>query len=103
MGPIASVDNTFHSEISGQKSLPGDKTLFQVEIKHAVAIGSCKADVLERVAGTGLPAEAGRSLGMSHQRVWLLVAKIHSPIEHAVSKRLPLLVGLIRPEAGTGR
>lgn len=121
-------------------SLPDEKTRFRVEVKHAVAIGPGKADVLERIAGTGSLAEAGRSLGMSYQRVWSLVAAMNADFveplvlkqrggaagggaqltatgarvleiyrlierdaQRAVSKRLPLLVGLIRPEAGAGR
>jgi len=103
----------------------------------AGAIGPGKADVLQRIAETGSLAKAGRSLGMSYQRVWSLVAAmnedfveplvlkqrggaagggaqltptgeqvlkiyrlIESDAQRAVSKRLPLLVSLIRPEAG---
>lgn len=121
-------------------SLPDEKTRFRVEIKHAVAIGPGKADVLQRIAETGSLAEAGRSLGMCYQRVWTLVAAMNADFveplvlkqrggaagggaqlaptgervleicrlierdaQRAVSKRLPLLVGLIRPEAGAGR
>lgn len=121
-------------------SLPDEKTRFRVEIKHAVAIGPGKADVLERIGATGSIAEAGRSLGMSYQRVWSLVAAMNADFveplvlkqrggttgggaqltptgqrvleiyrlierdaQRAVAKRLPLLVNLIRPEAGDGR
>ncbi|MFN3493164.1 MAG: winged helix-turn-helix domain-containing protein [Hydrogenophaga sp.] len=49
------------------------KTRFRVQIKHAVAIGPGKADVLQAIAETGSIAEAGRRLGMSYQRVWSLV------------------------------
>lgn len=48
-------------------------TRFRVQIKHAVAIGPGKADVLQAIAETGSIAEAGRRLGMSYQRVWSLV------------------------------
>lgn len=48
-------------------------TRFRVQVKHAVAIGPGKADVLQAIAETGSIAEAGRRLGMSYQRVWLLV------------------------------
>ncbi len=50
-----------------------DKTRFRVQIKHAVAIGPGKADVLQGIAETGSLAETGRRLGMSYQRVWSLV------------------------------
>jgi molybdate transport system regulatory protein len=49
------------------------RTRFRVQIKHAVAIGPGKADVLQAVAETGSIAEAGRRLGMSYQRAWSLV------------------------------
>jgi molybdate transport system regulatory protein len=49
------------------------KTRFRVLLKHAVAIGPGKADVLQAIAETGSIAEAGRRLGMSYQRVWSLV------------------------------
>jgi molybdate transport system regulatory protein len=49
------------------------RTRFRVQVKHAVAIGPGKADVLQAIAETGSMAEAGRRLGMSYQRVWSLV------------------------------
>lgn len=55
-----------------------EKTRFRVQIKHAVAIGPGKADVLQSVAETGSLAEAGRRMGMSYQRVWSLVAAMNA-------------------------
>ncbi|MDM7455881.1 MAG: LysR family transcriptional regulator [Tepidimonas sp.] len=49
------------------------RTRFRIQIKHAVAIGPGKADVLQGIAETGSIAETGRRLGMSYQRVWSLV------------------------------
>lgn len=54
-----------------------DKTRFRVQIKHAVAIGPGKADVLQGIAETGSIAETGRRLGMSYQRVWSLVSALN--------------------------
>ncbi|ODV12333.1 MAG: ModE family transcriptional regulator [Rubrivivax sp. SCN 70-15] len=54
------------------------RTRFRVQVKHAVAIGPGKADVLQSIAETGSIAEAGRRLGMSYQRVWSLVAAMNS-------------------------
>jgi molybdate transport system regulatory protein len=48
-------------------------TRFRVQVKHAVAIGPGKADVLQGIAETGSIAEAGRRMGMSYQRAWSLV------------------------------
>ncbi|MBI2753206.1 MAG: LysR family transcriptional regulator [Betaproteobacteria bacterium] len=115
-----------------------DKTRFRVQIKHAVAIGPGKADVLQGIAETGSIAETGRRLGMSYQRVWSLVGamnkdfiepvvltqrggragggaqltpigqralKVYRAVERdaqrAIAKRLPELLSLIRPDAGT--
>jgi molybdate transport system regulatory protein len=58
---------------SRSASAPDAWTRFRVQIKHAVAIGPGKADVLQAIAETGSIAEAGRRLGMSYQRVWALV------------------------------
>ncbi|MBC7206560.1 MAG: LysR family transcriptional regulator [Methyloversatilis sp.] len=113
-------------------------TRFRVQIKHAVAIGPGKADVLEGIATTGSLAETGRRLGMSYQRIWSLVdamnkdfveplvtkqrggsagggarltvtgeqvLALYRAIEEdarlAASRRLPELLALIRPDAGT--
>lgn len=59
-------------------TLLDEKTRFRVQIKHAVAIGPGKADVLEAIAQTGSLAETGRRLGMSYQRVWSLVASMNA-------------------------
>jgi len=53
------------------------RTRFRVQLKHAVAIGPGKADVLAGIAQTGSIAQAGRRLGMSYQRTWLLVAAMN--------------------------
>ena len=49
------------------------RTRFRVQLKHAVAIGSGKAEVLQAIAETGSITEAGRRLDMGYQRVWSLV------------------------------
>lgn len=59
-------------------SLLDERTRFRVHIKHAVAIGPGKADVLQGIAETGSLAETGRRLGMSYQRVWTLVAAMNT-------------------------
>lgn len=48
-------------------------TKFRVAIKHGIAIGPGKADLLEAVDATGSIAEASRQLSMSYQRAWMLV------------------------------
>lgn len=58
-------------------SLLDARTRFRVQLKHAVAIGPGKADVLQAITETGSIAEAGRRLGMSYQRVWSLVKSMN--------------------------
>ena len=53
------------------------KTQFRVELKHEVAIGPGKADVLQSIQHTGSLAETGRQLGMSYQKVWTLVSAMN--------------------------
>ncbi|CAN7762651.1 LysR family transcriptional regulator [Pseudorhodoferax sp. LjRoot39] len=59
-------------------SLLDAKTRFRIQIKHAVAIGPGKADVLQAISETGSLAESGRRLGMSYQRVWSLVRAMNN-------------------------
>jgi molybdate transport system regulatory protein len=44
----------------------------------AIAIGPGKADLLEAIARTGSISAAGRALGMSYRRAWLLVETMNS-------------------------
>lgn len=60
------------------KTKPFDpKTRFRIELKYAVAIGPGKADILEGIQETGSLAETARRLGMSYQRVWMLVGAMN--------------------------
>jgi molybdate transport system regulatory protein len=45
----------------------------RILLGNAIAIGPGKADLLEAIARTGSIAAAGRALGMSYRRAWLLV------------------------------
>lgn len=69
-------------------NLLDDKMRFRVHIKHAVAIGPGKADVLQAIVETGSMAETGRRLGMSYQRVWALVRAMNADfVEPLVDKQ----------------
>lgn len=70
---MLSSENAGHMKPTLSSSPLDAKTRFRVQVKHAVAIGPGKADVLQAIAETGSIAEAGRRLGMSYQRVWSLV------------------------------
>ena len=54
-----------------------ERTRFRIQVKHAIAIGPGKADVLQCIDETGSIAQSGRRLGMSYQRVWSLVASMN--------------------------
>jgi molybdate transport system regulatory protein len=45
----------------------------RVTLDRDVAIGPGKADLLEGIAATGSIAAAGRRMGMSYKRAWLLI------------------------------
>jgi molybdate transport system regulatory protein len=45
----------------------------RVVLDRDIAIGPGKADLLEGIAATGSIAAAGRRMGMSYKRAWLLV------------------------------
>lgn len=45
----------------------------RVLLDEEIAMGPGKADLLEAIQETGSIAAAGRSLGMSYRRAWLLV------------------------------
>lgn len=50
----------------------------RLQLKHGVAIGPGKAALLELIAATGSISAAGRALGMSYKRAWLLVDSMNS-------------------------
>ena len=52
-------------------------TRFGVQVKHAVAIGPGKADVLQAIAESGSIADTGRRLDMGYQRGWTLVRAVN--------------------------
>jgi molybdate transport system regulatory protein len=55
---------------------PGNRTVgarLRIVLEPDVAIGPGKADLLEHIAATGSISAAGRRMGMSYRRAWLLV------------------------------
>ena len=61
--------NTDKKHVSGPR--------LRVVIEPDVAIGPGKADLLEAIRDTGSISAAGRKLGMSYRRAWLLVDDAH--------------------------
>lgn len=64
---------------------------FRLRIKcgDEIAIGPGKIAILEAIAETGSISAAGRKLGMSYRRAWLLVDQLnhyfHEPVVHAAN------------------
>lgn len=64
---------------------------FRLRIKYGeeIAIGPGKIAILEAIAETGSISGAGRKLGMSYRRAWLLVDQMNQyfkdPVVHAAS------------------
>ena len=50
----------------------------RLQLKHGVAIGPGKAALLEAIAQVGSISAAGRSMGMSYKRAWLLVSSMNT-------------------------
>jgi len=53
--------------------LPDYKLIVRLMVGDAIALGPGKADLLAAIAETGSISAAGRKLGMSYRRAWLLV------------------------------
>jgi molybdate transport system regulatory protein len=53
----------------------------------SIAMGPGKADLLDAIAATGSISAAGRRMGMSYRRAWMLVETMnksfHAPLVHA--------------------
>ncbi len=57
-------------------AMTGEPTLnikMQILCGHGIAMGPGKADLVEAIAAEGSISGAGRKLGMSYRRTWLLV------------------------------
>jgi len=58
----------------------GNKTIgarLRIVLKPDIAIGPGKADILQGIRDTGSIAAAGRRMGMSYKRAWLLVETLN--------------------------
>ena len=50
----------------------------RIDFAPAARIGPGKAELLERIARTGSIAAAGREMGMSYKRAWMLVESLNA-------------------------
>jgi molybdate transport system regulatory protein len=51
---------------------------FRLQLKHGVAIGPGKAELLERIAELGSISAAGRAMGMGYRTAWLMVGSMNA-------------------------
>lgn len=58
---------------TGGSSKPRVKLKFQLYCGDEIAMGPGKADLLDAIIQTGSISAAGRQMGMSYRRTWLLV------------------------------
>jgi molybdate transport system regulatory protein len=56
----------------------GPVARLRIILGDAIAVGPGKADLLEGIRETGSIAAAGRRMGMSYKRAWLLVETMNS-------------------------
>lgn len=60
------------------------RIILRIHFSGAEMIGPGKAELLERIARTGSIAAAGREMGMSYKRAWMLIetlnAMFHAPV-----------------------
>lgn len=75
---------------------PSPAPRLRILLGSAIAIGPGKADLLGAIAETGSISAAGRKMGMSYRRAWLLVETMNQ------SFRAPLVEAAKGGRAGGG-
>jgi molybdate transport system regulatory protein len=65
-----------YSTMSAEAKMP--RVRLRVVFGPEEMMGPGKAELLERIAGTGSIAAAGRSMGMSYKRAWQLVETLNA-------------------------
>jgi molybdate transport system regulatory protein len=65
------------------------KLKLQLYCGDEIAMGPGKADLLEAIASTGSISAAGRLLGMSYRRAWLLVDTMNRCFAEPLVEALP--------------
>jgi molybdate transport system regulatory protein len=75
--PIAALDATDRPAVRLRVVFPG-----------GFMIGPGKAELLERIAATGSISAAGREMGMSYKRAWLLVETMNTAFREPVVESL---------------
>jgi molybdate transport system regulatory protein len=74
---ISLIVMTGHAIASGEDDTMARDTMLNVRVRlrcgNEIAMGPGKADLLEAIAREGSISAAGRAMGMSYRRTWMLV------------------------------
>ena len=74
----------------GGAKIVGDTRLtLRVDFGASRSIGPGKVRLLEAIARTGSISQAGRELGMSYRRAWLLIDDMNQCFRHTVVRAKP--------------
>jgi molybdate transport system regulatory protein len=70
--------------LTGNPAVPEMRIQVRVELGAGHRIGPGKVDLLEAIGEMGSITAAGRRLGMSYRRAWLLVSALNQMFDEAV-------------------
>jgi molybdate transport system regulatory protein len=66
------------SKGEGRHAVPGAVLYLRIDFSDGSALGPGKARLMELIAETGSISAAGRAMGMSYRRAWLLVDSLNA-------------------------
>jgi molybdate transport system regulatory protein len=84
--PGSDVSSGLHT---GAGVLSDTRLTLRVDFGSSRSIGPGKIRLLEAIERTGSISQAGRSLGMSYRRAWLLIDDMNQCFRHAVVSAKP--------------
>jgi molybdate transport system regulatory protein len=73
----------------GADAVTDTKLTLRIDFGARRSVGPGKIRLLEAIGATGSIAKAGRSLGMSYRRAWLLIDDMNRCFRHAVINAKP--------------
>ncbi len=74
---------------TGANDVSGTRLTLRVDFGSSRSIGPGKVRLLEAIDSTGSISQAGRTLGMSYRRAWLLIDDMNQCFRHAVVSARP--------------
>jgi molybdate transport system regulatory protein len=79
----------YRSASTGTSAVSDTRLTLRVDFGSSRSIGPGKIRLLEEIDRTGSISQAGRALGMSYRRAWLLIDDMNRCFQHAVVKARP--------------